>query len=110
MTASESPPTPTRADVSPEVYLEPEVQKRLENRLGRIQGQLEGIKRMLDERQSCDDILVQMAAAKKAMNSAAGQLLENHMETCVRDSVKHGDAAEALDRLKGALAQFLKHA
>ncbi len=93
-----------------DVYLEPEVEKALKNRLSRIQGQLEGVKRMLDERKSCDDILVQMAAAKKAMNSAAGQLLENHMETCVRDSVEHGNAGEALESLRGALAKFLKHA
>ncbi len=95
---------------STDVYLEPEVEKRLKDRLSRIQGQLEGVKRMLDERKSCDDILVQMAAAKKAMNSAAGQLLESHMETCVRDSVEHGDAAAALDSLRGALAKFLRHA
>lgn len=93
-----------------DVYLDPEVQKRLEHRISRIQGQLEGVKRMLDERESCDDILVQMAAAKKAMNGAARQLLENHMETCVRDSVEGGDAGEALERLRGALAKFLRHA
>lgn len=93
-----------------DVYLDSEVEKQLSNRLSRIQGQLEGVKRMLDERESCDDILVQMAAAKKAMNGAARQLLENHMETCVRDSVESGDAGEALDSLRGALAKFLKHA
>lgn len=93
-----------------DVYLDSEVEKQLKDRLSRIQGQLEGVKRMLDERESCDDILVQMAAAKKAMNGAARQLLENHMETCVRDSVEGGDAGEALDSLRGALAKFLKHA
>lgn len=93
-----------------DVYLDPEVEQQLANRLSRIQGQLEGVKRMLEEQQSCDDILVQMAAAKKAMNGAARQLLENHMETCVRDSVESGDAGEALDSLRGALAKFLKHA
>lgn len=99
-----------RARTSSDVYLEPEAERALVNRLSRIQGQLEGVKRMLDQRKSCDDILVQMAAAKKALNSAAGQLLENHMETCVRDSVEHGDAAGALDSLRGALAKYLKHA
>ncbi|MFB6368187.1 MAG: metal-sensitive transcriptional regulator [Gemmatimonadota bacterium] len=93
-----------------DVYLDPEVERQLANRLSRIQGQLEGVKRMLEEQQSCDDILVQMAAAKKAMNGAARQLLENHMETCVRDSVEGGDAGEALDSLRGALAKFLEHA
>ncbi len=93
-----------------DVYLDPEVEKSLRNRLSRIQGQLEGVKRMLDERESCDDILVQMAAARKAMNGAARELLENHMETCVRDSVEAGEAEEALDSLRGALAKFLKHA
>ena len=93
-----------------DVYLDAGVEKQLRDRLSRIQGQLEGVKRMLEERKSCDDILVQMAAAQKAMNGAARQLLENHMETCVRDSVEGGDAEEALDSLRGALAKFLKHA
>lgn len=94
-----------------DVYLDPGVEEGLRHRLSRIQGQVDGAKKMLRNRESCDAILVQMAAAKKAMNGAARQLLENHMETCVPDSVERGDAEEALDSLRGgALAKFLEHA
>lgn len=95
---------------APDVYLEPEVEKALQDRLSRIQGQLGGVKRMLEEHQSCDEILVQLAAVKSAVNGAARQLLEGHMETCVLESVRSGEGEEAFDRLKGALARYLKHA
>lgn len=94
----------------PEVYLDPKVEKALKNRLSRIQGQLDGVKRMLEEHESCDEILVQLAAVKSAVNGAARQLLEGHMETCVLESVRSGEGEEAFRSLKGALARFLKHA
>lgn len=94
----------------PDVYLDPEVEKALEDRLSRIQGQLGGVKRMLEERQNCDEILVQLAAVKQAVNGTARQLLEGHMETCVLESVRSGEGEEAFQSLKGALARFLKHA
>ena len=93
----------------PDVYLEPEVEEALRNRISRIQGQLGGIKRMLDQHESCDEILVQLAAVKQAVNGTARQLLEGHMETCVLESVRSGEGEEAFERLKGALGRFLKH-
>lgn len=101
---------PETATRSSRVYLEPEVERALKNRLSRIEGQIRGVKRMLDEHQSCDEILVQMAAIKSAVNGAARQLLEGHMETCVLDSVRAGEGEAAFESLKGALAQYLKHA
>lgn len=94
----------------PDVYLEPEVERALTNRLSRIEGQIRGIKNMLEEHQSCDQILVQLAAIKSAVNGAARQLLEGHMETCVLESVRSGEGDEAFQSLKGAMAQYLKHA
>ena len=97
------------ATCPPEVYLEPEVEEALRNRISRIQGQLGGVKRMLEEHESCDEILVQLAAVKSAVNGTARQLLEGHMETCVLESVRSGEGKEAFRSLKGALARFLKH-
>lgn len=94
----------------PDVYLDPEVEKALRDRLSRIQGQLGGVKRMLAEQQSCDDILVQLAAVKQAVNGTARQLLEGHMESCVLESVRSGEGEEAFRSLKGAMAKYLKHA
>lgn len=93
-----------------EVYLEPAVERSLRNRLSRIEGQVRGVKKMLEQHQSCDEILIQLAAVRSAVNGAARHLLEGHMETCVIESVRSGEGEEAFASLKGALAQYLRHA
>jgi DNA-binding FrmR family transcriptional regulator len=95
---------------APEVYLEDSVERELRNRLSRIEGQVRGVKKMLEEHQSCDEMLVQLAAIRNAVNSASRQLLEGHMETCVLDSIRSGEGEEAFQSLKGALAQYIRHA
>jgi DNA-binding FrmR family transcriptional regulator len=90
------------------VYLDPEVQKELEDRLSRIEGHVRGVKRMLAEQGTCEDLLLQIAAIRSALNRVQARLLENHLETCVADAVRSGKGRKALDRLKGALAQVLK--
>lgn len=92
-----------------EVYLDPRVERALSNRLSRIEGQVRGIKKMLAEHQSCDEILIQLAALKNAVNGTARQLLEGHMETCVLESVRSGEGEDAFTSLKDALAQYVRH-
>lgn len=93
----------------PEVYLEPDVERALVNRLSRIEGQVRGIKKMLEAQESCDEILTQLAAIKSAVNGTARQLLEGHMETCVLDSIRSGEGEAAFRSLKGAMGRYLKH-
>jgi len=95
---------------APEVYLKPEVERRIQNRLKRLEGQLRGIQRLVAQHHSCDDILVQLGAVKQALNSVTVQLLESHIETCVAEDVAAGKGAKALARLKGALGHALRHA
>ena len=95
---------------TPEDYLKPEVERRIQNRLKRLEGQLRGIQRLLAQHHSCDDILVQLGAVKQALNSVTVQLLESHIETCVAEDVAAGKGAKALARLKGALGHALRHA
>lgn len=99
----------TERACAPEVYLEDSVERGLRNRLSRIEGQVRGVKKMLEEHQSCDEMLVQLAAIRSAVNAAARQLLEGHMETCVLDSVRSGEGEKAFQSLKGALAQYIRH-
>lgn len=94
---------------APQVYLKPEVERRIQNRLKRLEGQIRGIQRLLAEHQSCDDILVQLGAVKQALNSVTVQLLEGHIETCVAEDVAAGKGTRALARLKGAMAHALRH-
>ncbi len=77
------------------------------NRLRRIEGQIRGLQRMVEQDQYCIDVLTQVSAATKALQSFALALLEEHMATCVGDAaadradaaVKVKEAADAVARL-----------
>ncbi|MCL2398235.1 MAG: metal-sensitive transcriptional regulator [Defluviitaleaceae bacterium] len=67
------------------------IDKDLTNRLNRIEGQVKGIKSMIDKGVYCDDVLIQIAAAQSAMYSVSKILLENHMRSCVSRRLQEGD-------------------
>ena len=64
--------------------------KKLMNRLNRIEGQIRGLKRMLENDAYCPDILIQAAAANAALNAFNRELLSNHIHTCVVKDIKEG--------------------
>ena len=77
--------------------------RQLKNRLNRMVGQLNGIGRMLDENRYCGDILIQISAVEKALQNFGYMVLQSHMESCVVDEVKSGNAAimaETLELMK----------
>ncbi|MBI1749505.1 MAG: metal-sensitive transcriptional regulator [Acidobacteria bacterium] len=90
------------------VYLDPEIEEDLQNRLSRIEGHVRGVKRMLAEHSSCEDLLLQLSAVRSAINQATALLLENHMDTCVTNCVRAGEGEKALRHLKGALSHVIK--
>lgn len=77
------------------------------NRLSRIEGQIRGIKRMLDEDCYCPDIITQVAAANAALNSFNKVLLTNHIKTCVADDIRAGKD-ETIDELLNTLQKLMK--
>ena len=81
--------------------------KDLINRLSRIEGQIRGIKRMLDEDFYCPDIITQVAAANAALNSFNKVLLANHIKTCVADDIRAGKD-ETIDELLSTLQKLMK--
>lgn len=95
---------------TPVVYLPPHVERRIHNRLKRLEGQVRGVQRLLAQHQSCDDLLIQLGAIKQALNGVMVELLDGHMETCVAESVEKGQGMEALASLRGALSHALRHA
>ena len=95
---------------APAVYLRPEVERRIQNRLKRLEGQVRGVQRLLAAHQSCDDLLVQLGAIKQAMNGIMVELFEGHIETCVAEDGRGGRGTKALASLKGALGYALRHA
>ena len=72
--------------------------KALVNRLNRIEGQIRGIKGMLEKNAYCPDILIQVAAANAALNSFNKELLANHIKTCVAQDIRDGKN-ETIDEL-----------
>ena len=81
--------------------------KDLVNRLSRIEGQIRGIKRMLDEDCYCPDIITQVAAANAALNSFNKVLLANHIKTCVADDIRNGKD-DTIDELLTTLQKLMK--
>ena len=76
----------------------PEEYRALANRLSRIEGQVRGIRAMLDKDVYCADILVQVAAVNAALNGFSKELLGQHIRTCVADDLKAGET-QKLDEL-----------
>ncbi len=68
----------------------PEELKKLINRLNRIEGQIRGIKNMLENKAYCTDILMQSSAVSSAINSFNRELLSSHIKSCVADGIREG--------------------
>lgn len=81
--------------------------KDLVNRLNRIEGQIRGIKGMLDKNAYCVDILNQVSAAQSALNGFSKVLLENHIKTCVINDVRQGKD-EVIDELVDTIKKFMR--
>jgi DNA-binding FrmR family transcriptional regulator len=84
-----------------------EEHKALINRLSRIEGQIRGIKGMVEKDAYCTDIIVQVAAANAALNAFNRELLSNHIKTCVADDIKAGKE-ETVDDLLATLQKLMK--
>ena len=81
--------------------------RSLINRLNRIEGQIRGIKRMVESNAYCTDIITQAAAASSALNAFTRELLSNHIKTCVEQDIKEGKY-ETVDDLIATLQKLLK--
>ena len=80
--------------------------KDLQDRLRRIEGQVRGIQRMVDEDQYCIDILTQLNSATAALRSVGMGLLDDHVRHCVKDSIETGRGDEKVEELLAAVARF----
>ena len=77
------------------------------NRMSRLIGHLESIKKMIEDGRDCSEVLVQLSAVKSAINNVSKIILKDHMEHCVVDAVRDNDK-EAIEQLNKAINQFLK--
>lgn len=79
------------------MQMRPEKKADVLNRLRRIEGQVRGIQRMVEDDRYCGDILSQFASVQQALRGAAGMVTRNHLETCVTDAIRSG-SPEAAER------------
>lgn len=95
------------ARMSDNVVVQPH-KKQLLNRLKRIEGQIRGIHRMVEEDRYCVDILLQVAAVKSATNQVALKLMEDHTRHCVSKAIKNNDEDEVINELMDVVTRLTK--
>ena len=82
--------------------------RQVVNRLARIEGHVRAIKGMTEEGRDCSEILLQIAAARKALDNVAKVILKDHLESCVVDAVQHGNEEKVLLDLNKTLDHFIR--
>jgi DNA-binding FrmR family transcriptional regulator len=100
----------TIAEKSAHGYIEAKDKELLQNRLKRIEGQVRGVQRMVNEQAYCVDILTQIGSVVSALEKVGTILLKDHVEHCVRESIEKGglEADEKIEELTAAVERFLK--
>lgn len=83
------------------------IKKDLSNRLKKIEGQIRGINKMIEENIYCDDVLNQITSVKSALNGVSKMLLEAHIKSCVVEQIKNGED-EVVEELMETIKKMLK--
>lgn len=81
--------------------------KIINNRINRIEGQLTGIKKMIENDSYCNDVLIQLSAVENSVKSLANHILENHLYFCVTNDLENGNL-EIIDELISLFKKFNK--
>ncbi len=100
----------TREEVRHATGVTPELQEQALKRLRRIEGQIRGLQRMVAEGRYCADILMQISSAHEALRGVGKLLMRNHLEHCMTDALRSGDAAAAERTYGEVLDLMYKHA
>ena len=88
-------------------YHSDKTKQNLITRLNRVEGQIRGIKGLIEKDTYCDDIITQISATQAALNSVAKILLEGHLRSCVVDRIQEGDH-EVIDELLTTIQRLMK--
>jgi CsoR family transcriptional regulator, copper-sensing transcriptional repressor len=79
--------------------MKPKTQTSCRSRLRRIEGQVRGIERMIDEERYCIDILTQLQAVRAALKKVEDEVLKDHVEHCVHDAIRGGKTEEQVEKI-----------
>jgi DNA-binding FrmR family transcriptional regulator len=90
-------------------YIRAKDKEKIQKRLRRIEGQVRGLQRMVDEEAYCVDVLTQIGSVVSALEKVGTILLKDHVEHCVRESIEKGEGAdEKVEELTDAVERFLR--
>ena len=84
------------------------LEKKAISRLNRIAGQINGVKRMIESKRDCADIIIQIAAIRAAVGQLGAMMVQDHMEECVLNAIKKGNSKELIVSLNKVMKQMLK--
>ena len=82
--------------------------KKVVNRLARIEGHVRSIKNMVDSDRDCSEVLIQIAAVRKALDNTAKVILKDHLEHCILHAIEKGDGSKSLQDFEAAIDQDLR--
>ena len=82
--------------------------KKVVNRLARIEGHVRSIKNMVDSDRDCSEVLIQIAAVRKALDNTAKVILKDHLEHCILHAIEKGDGSKSLQDFEAAIDQYLR--
>jgi CsoR family transcriptional regulator, copper-sensing transcriptional repressor len=85
-----------------------EHRKAVLDRLARIEGHIRAVRRMVEEDVPCPEVLVQIAAVRSALNGAGRIILEDHVKSCLIDTIRDGDFENSFQDLKNSLDKFIR--
>lgn len=88
--------------------LQDELSRQIEKKLNRIQGQVNGISKMVLENRHCDDILTQISAVRCALDGVARDVMFNHIGHCVKEGLENGDYEKTVSNLVGTVGKYIK--
>jgi len=75
-------------------------------RFKRIEGQIRGLIKMVEDDKSCEEILIQISSVKSALHKTGQVILEGHLQHCVLDGIREGNGEETIKKLSSAIEQF----
>jgi DNA-binding FrmR family transcriptional regulator len=108
---SKTRPESSDSGIRQALAVDPAIKAANLNRLRRIEGQVRGLQKMVEENRYCPDILVQIASVQEALRGVGRALMQNHLEHCATDVLKRGtheDARQMYDELLELIYRYLR--
>lgn len=99
---------PKGMEVNMDCKLQDELSKQIEKKLNRIQGQVNGISKMVLDNRSCDDILTQISAVRCALDGVAKDVMFNHIGHCVKEGLEDGNYDKTVENLVSTVGKYIK--